>query len=69
MNIYITKANEEWLRKQEGSMSGLINQLIINRRNGDKIINRDFKFNENITFTEWVPSAKDKEWAYNWIKF
>ena len=28
MNIYITKANEEWLRKQDKSMSGIINEAL-----------------------------------------
>lgn len=32
MNIYITKANEEWLRKQPDSMSGIINVLIAKKR-------------------------------------
>ena len=32
MNIYITKANEHWLREQESSMSGIINRMIEERR-------------------------------------
>jgi hypothetical protein len=34
MNIYITKENEEWLREQTESMSGIVNSLLNVRRGG-----------------------------------
>lgn len=32
MNIYISKENEEWLRAQGKSMSGIINELLARAR-------------------------------------
>lgn len=34
MNIYVTKENEEWLRIQDSSMSGIINKFLDEARSG-----------------------------------
>ena len=36
MNIYISKANEDWLRIQKGSMSGIINKFLDEARAGKR---------------------------------
>ena len=38
MNIYISKPNEEWLRKQDGTMSGIINAFLDAERESDEDI-------------------------------
>lgn len=48
MTIYITKENEEFLRKHSGSMGGLINILIDSYRLGDKNALNHQKFSKGI---------------------
>lgn len=57
MHIYITQANEDWLRQQDTSMSGIINKLIEKERGGTPLQIAKEHFEKELD--EW-PTTNEK---------
>lgn len=57
MNIYITKPNEAWLRSKDGSMSGIINKLLDEKR--------VHEHDHSLENTDLVPDPNNPNRAYD----
>lgn len=60
MNIYITKENEDYLKNLDGSMSGLINQLLSIHRSGEPVWKEELETTIPTGGFSEVPVKKDQ---------